>query len=123
MKTLRYVCILGLGLSGLIFTSTTFTYFNLSQIQGVVQNFHETEDVITPKVQAILKDQQYKDFIVNNLKSRYENNLALHESYLDFVNKTKQRRMEESIAWGVVFLLFLVATTKAFKQQTDGETK
>ena len=116
-----------LSVSAAVYTTTQ--YFALVHNAKLVEVLAPSEDVIAPKIEAMLTGHENKKLILSELKARQEHNSSLHAAMTRLVADSKIRTLNGTlllIGVSVIFAVLLIrieASRRSEKRMTKPTVK
>lgn len=99
MRTLTIIGVLGAILS---ITATVYTaerYLALSQEAKIIEALAPGDDVISPKVAALLHDQEISASIQNELNTRWKHGALLHSALTNTNSNAIKYQLNQLLLW------------------------
>jgi hypothetical protein len=125
ISALSIASCLGVILSAGAAAYTSTHYLALSYSANTLEFLTSSEDVMAPKIEALLAKHENKSLILGELKARYEQNATLRATLAKMVAESKRRAIIEATLWicaGVIFFVFLVRAEKSRRHDKEQTT-
>lgn len=120
IKSLSIVGCLGVILSAGAAVYTTTRYLALSHDAKAIEVLAPSEDMMAPKIEAMLTEHEAKGLILGELSARHEQNASLHAALTKMAAEAKGRAMNETILWlgaGLIFFVLLVRSENSRRRE------
>ena len=123
MKISNILCCVGLlvSLGASVYASRTYVLHSI--VTPRIEANSRVSDMILPKIEALLKDVNGHQLIIDELKFRQELNNSYSETMEQLNTAGKQRALVDLVAWIIVAVIFFVLQLRLYPLLKRGKLK
>lgn len=108
LKFLRIICVVGVILSIFATVYTSTRYLALMQNAKIIEALATGDDVMTPRIAAMLQGQKDRDMILSELNSRWKHGALLHSTMTKMNANATKYALAEVYLWVGSCIIFAV---------------